>query len=132
MNTTFKEGFDKNTQAKELNWELKPWEQVDDLQHPAYKYGELLDDTLPDYTFEVNQYDVLFIEGDDSYLERIRISTKDPISEADLQTLREQLPNLQDLLDDASALSAMKVVHHLEQLDDESYIELIIVTYIEF
>lgn len=131
MNTTFKDGFDKNTQAKELNWELKPWEQVNDIQHPAYKYGELLNDTFPDYTFEVNKYDVLFPE-EDAYLERIKISTKDPISEADLQTLREQLPNLSDLLEDASALSAMKVVHHLKELDDESYIELIIVTYIEF
>lgn len=132
MNTTFKDGFDKNTHAEELNWELKPWEQVNDIQHPAYKYGELLNDTLPDYTFEVNQYEVFFFQDTEDYVEVIKISTKDPISEADLQTLREQLPNLSDLLDDASALSAIKVVHHLEELDDESYIELIIITYIEF
>lgn len=132
MNTTFKDGFDKNTQAKEFNWELKPWEQVNDIQHPAYKYGELLNETLPDYTFEVNQYDVLFIPDEDAYLERIKISTKDPISKADLQTLREQLPNLRDLLDDASILSTMKVVHHLEELDDKFYIELVILAYIEF
>lgn len=132
MNTTFRERFDKNTPARELNWELKPWEQVNDIQHPAYKYGELFNNTLPDYTFEVTKYDVLFQEEDDSYLEIIKISTKDPISEADLQSLREQLPNLSDLLEDADTLSTMKVVHHLKELDDESYIELVIVTYIEF
>jgi hypothetical protein len=133
MNTTFKEGFDKTTSAEDLNWVLKPWEQVSDneIQHPAYKYGILLDKALPEATFEVTHYNVLFSEDNDELLEVIKVSTKYPLSEADKQTLRDQLIPLGDFID-ANTLTTMKVVHHLEELDDESYIELVILAYIEF
>ena len=133
MNTTFKEGFDKTTPAKDLNWVLKPWEQVSDneIQHPAYKYGILLDQAIPEATFEVTHYDALFSEESDEILEVTKVSTQYPLSEADKQTLRDHLFNLGDLVD-ANTLTTMKVVHHLEELDDESYIELVILAYIEF
>ena len=133
MNTTFKEGFDKTTSAEDLNWVLKPWEQVSDneIQHPAYKYGIILDKALPEATFEVTHYNVLFSEEYDELLEVTKVSTKYPLSEADKQTLRDQLIQLWYFID-ANTLTTMKVVHHLEELDDKSYIELVILAYIEF
>ena len=133
MNTTFKEGFDKTTSAKDLNLVLKPWEQISDneIQHPVYKYGIILDKAIPEATFEVTHYNVLFSEEYGELLEVTKVSTKYPLSVADGQTLRDHLIQLGDLID-ASTLTTMKVIHHLKELDDESYIELVILAYIEF
>lgn len=134
MNTTFKDGLDKLTQAEDLNWVLKPWDQVSEteVQHPAYKYGLLLDKVFPGATFEVNHYQTSFSEDTDEIIELTKVSTKDPISEADLKTLREQEQSYLEEITDATILSAIKVVHHMKELDDESYIEILFLTYISF